>query len=124
MADEKKWIYRTNFDHKMCIRPSSQEIKKDQLGNDIVYKHPAVMVKFVNQLLVVDENLAKVLKLPVETVQALVEADNTFGRSVFCIHSPDKSASAEEVAAIDEQTKQATRGPKVRQGSRGLDRTR
>lgn len=99
--DDRKWVYKSLWDFKLNIKPSQRKAVGDTFGNNMLITEKPKFVKFVKCILVIDENMAYALGLPIETIVAWVEASNDFGKRFWLIQSPEKVATKEEVAQIE-----------------------
>ena len=68
MTTEKKWVYKSNWDFTLNIKPSQVKVTADAFGNNQRYTERGLKVVFTNGFLVVTEALAHKLKIPVETL--------------------------------------------------------
>lgn len=122
MSKEKRWVYRAGFPYKINIKPTRQEVVKDEHGFNISMTKPAVNLVFNKgnggAFLVIDDNLANIKKTPAETLVKWLESQPTFGLTFFCVDSPDKLISKEEVEKIEEQIEKVKVEPKVVHGVR------
>lgn len=121
MSDDRKWVYKSNWDFTLVIKPTTKTgVPDGQGGLSHVITVRAVKVPFVNCTLVVNEAMAKRFGYPVETLVKWIEMQHTFGKHYFLVQSPNMSLTKEEVEVMEEEIKVARRGhpPKVSQGAR------
>lgn len=121
MPEEKKWVYKSNWDFTLVIKPTTKTgVPDGQGGLSHVITVKPVKVPFVNGTLVVNEAMAKRFGYPIETIVEWIEMQHTFGKHYFLAQSPDMSLTKEEVQIMEEEVQKARRGrpPKVTHGAK------
>ena len=118
MSNEQKWVYKSNWDFTLGVKPSQRKVVADAYGNNMMHTEKPVRVRFTNGFLVVNEALAKNVGLPIDTLVNWIEMTNDFGRRFWLIQSPTKVATVDEVKKIEEAVKARPKMPKVKHGSR------
>ena len=121
---KQRWVYKALRDSGLIIKKTTREFIRDGGGGAIdSLTHPPIKVHFPGKLLVVDENMGKRFNLEPEIIAKMVEAQNGFKRWYWCIESPGKVMTNDEVVAVEkalaEKDAAAKKGPKVVKGARG-----
>jgi len=121
MSEEKKWVYKSNWDFTLVIKPTTKTgVPDGQGGLSHVITVKPVKVPFVNGTLVVNEAMAKRFGYPIETIVQWIEMQHTFGKHYFLAQSPDMSLTKDQVEVMEEEVKKARHGrpPMVKPGAR------
>jgi len=121
MSDDRKWVYKSNWDFTLVIKPTTKTGVPDGQGGlaQVITVKP-VKVIFNNCTLVVNEALAKRHGYPMETIVKWIEMQPTFNKHYFLAQSPSITLTKEEVGVMEEEVKKARRGlpPKVSHGAK------
>lgn len=114
---EKKWVYKSNWDCTLVVKPTTKKGVYDNVGNMIqaITVQPIKLYFKNGGMLVVDENLAKFHGVTVKDLVKLIELQNDFNRKFWLIQSPDYAADEKTIKEIEEGKKSKV---KVQQGIR------
>ena len=123
-TEKQRWVYKSLRDSGLVIKKTSREFIRDGGGAAIdSLTHPPIKVHFPGKLLVVDENMGKKYGLEPATIAKLIEAQPGFDKWYWCIQSPQKVMTSEEIAEVEKDLADkdlaAKSGPKVVKGARG-----
>lgn len=122
----QRWVYRFLMDTGFVIKKTTRESIRDAQGTllDSVVS-PPIKVNVVGNILVVNETMGKRFNIAPADIVKLLEAKPSFGKSFFCIESPNKVLTKQESESIDAMIKAKDKiptGPEVITGARGLAR--